>query len=106
MRTYDGTARAHLLPIIGRFKLAQLTRPIIEQFRDDLLNGNVPDQQKRSRVMARKALGALKAAIKEAQRRGKVAQNVASDVSVRTTGRHNAGWRSASTCRTRARSRR
>jgi integrase len=83
IRTYRNNAEHHVLPIIGRLKLAQLTRPVIEQFRDDLLTGNVPDRQKRSRVMARKALGALKAAITEAQRRGKIAQNVANDVTIK-----------------------
>lgn len=83
IRTYRVVAEHHVVPIIGRMKLAQLTRPVIEQFRDDLLTGAVPDGQKRSRVMARKALGALKAAIKEAQRRGKVAQKVASDVTIK-----------------------
>lgn len=83
LRTYRVVAEHHVVPIIGRMKLAQLTRPVIEQFRDDLLTGAVPDGQKRSRVMARKALGALKAAIKEAQRRGKVAQNVATEVTIK-----------------------
>ena len=71
------------MPIIGKYRLAQLNRPMIEQYRDDLINGAVPDGCKRSRVMARKALTALKAAIKEAQRRGKVAQNVASEVQIK-----------------------
>jgi integrase len=83
MLTYGNAAKHHLLPILGRYKLAQLTRPMVEQFRDDLLTGAVPDGKKRSRVMARKALGALKAAIKEAQRRGKVAQNVATGVQIK-----------------------
>jgi integrase len=82
IRTYRNNAEHHVLPIIGRLKLAQLSRPVIEQYRDDLLTGAVPDGHKRSRVMARKALGAVKAAIKEAQRRGKVAQNVAGDVTI------------------------
>jgi integrase len=80
--TYTTVAKAHVAPIIGRYRLAQLSRPIIEQFRDDLLTGSVPDGKKRSRVMARKALGALKMAINEAQRRGRVAQNVAVAVQV------------------------
>jgi integrase len=83
IQTYGAVARAHVVPIIGKTKLAQLSRPMIEQFRDDLLTGAVPDGRKRSRVMARKALGALKAALKEAQRRGKVAQNVASEVTIK-----------------------
>jgi integrase len=38
--------------------------------------------------MASKALGCLKSAIRDAQRRGQVAQNVASGVTVKTGGRH------------------
>ena len=83
LRTYGIVANEHVVPIIGKYRLAQLTRPMVEQFRDDLLTGAVPDGRKRSRVMARKALGWLKAAIKEAQRRGKVAQNVASEVQIK-----------------------
>src|SRR5918995_4942432 len=83
LRTYGAVSKEHVVPIIGRYRLAQLTRPMVEQFRDDLLTGAVPDGKKRSRVMARKALGALKAAIKEAQRRGKVAQNVAAEVQIK-----------------------
>jgi integrase len=83
LRTYAVVARGHVVPIIGKYRLAQLNRPMIEQYRDDLINGAVPDGCKRSRVMARKALTALKAAIKEAQRRGKVAQNVASEVQIK-----------------------
>jgi integrase len=83
LRTYGIVANEHVVPIIGKYRLAQLTRPMVEQFRDDLLTGAVPDGRKRSRVMARKALGYLKAAIKEAQRRGKVAQNVASEVQIK-----------------------
>jgi integrase len=83
LRTYAVVARGHVVPIIGQYRLAQLSRPMIEQYRDDLINGAVPDGRKRSRVMARKALTALKAAIKEAQRRGKVAQNVASEVQIK-----------------------
>jgi len=89
LRTYGAVARAHVLAVIGRYRLAQLTRPMLEQYRDDLLNGAVPDGRKRSRVMARKALGCLKAAIKEAQRRGKVAQNVASEVQVKANRSEN-----------------
>jgi integrase len=64
---------------------------MLEQYRDDLINGAVPDGRKRSRVMARKSLTALKAAIKEAQRRGKVAQNVASEVQVKTNRSEDRG---------------
>ena len=40
-----------------------------------------------SRAMAKKVLGSLKAILKDAKRRGNVAQNVAADVSITTQGR-------------------
>ena len=85
VRTYRVTAKHHVLPQLGRERLARLTRPALEKFVDDLLAGRVPDGKPRSRIMARRAIGALKAALKEAQRRGLVAQNVASGVSVDAT---------------------
>ena len=41
-----------------------------------------------SRPTAKKVLVALKATLKDAKRRGNVAQNVASDVSITSHGRH------------------
>ena len=81
-RTNHSVAATHILPFLGRERLAKLTRPAIEKFRDDLLSGKVPDGRKRSRVMARKALGALRAAIGEAQRVGLVAQNAAAGIRI------------------------
>ena len=49
LSTYSSVARIHVLPVIGRYKLAQLTPPMVEQFRDDLLRCAVPDGRKRSR---------------------------------------------------------
>jgi integrase len=40
-----------------------------------------------SRILARKVLGSLKALLKDAMRRGNVAQNVARDISVRMNAR-------------------
>ena len=51
-------------------KLASLTTPRINAFRDDLLTTM-------SRAMARKVLSSLKSLLRDAQRRGNVAQNVA-----------------------------
>ena len=56
-------------------KLARLSAPTIEAFRDDLL-------RKGSRPMARKVLASLKGILGEAQRRGLVAQNAAQPVKV------------------------
>lgn len=70
----------HINPRLGASKLAALTTPRIERFRDDLLEGM-------SRALAKKVLGSLKSILKDAKRRGNVAQNVAADVKVGTNGR-------------------
>ena len=62
-------------------KLAKLTTARAEQFRDDLLKAH-------SRPMARKILGALKSVLKDARRRGLVAQNIAAETMIGTNGRH------------------
>jgi integrase len=66
---------AHIEQHLGTLRLAELTTPGINEFRDTLL-------QTMSRTMARKVLTALKGVLAEAQRRGNVAQNVALSVSV------------------------
>ena len=73
---YRAHVRLHINPRIGREKLATLTAPYIEKIRDDLL-------KTMSRPMARKVLTSIKAILKDAQRRGNVAQNVAAGVTVR-----------------------
>jgi integrase len=65
----------HINPRLGREKLAKLTTPRINAFRDDLL-ANM------SRAMGKKVLTSLKSLLKDAKRRGNVAQNVALDVSI------------------------
>ena len=65
----------HILPRIGREKLANLTTPRISAFRDGLLASM-------SRALARKVLTSTKSLLKDAQRRGHVAQNVARDVRI------------------------
>jgi integrase len=72
----------HIAPRIGREKLAKLTAPRINVFRDDLL-------KELSRPLARKVLTSLKAILKDAKRRGNVAQNVAADVSIAADRRGN-----------------
>jgi integrase len=73
---YKAHANLHILPRIGREKLAALTAPRIEDFRDELL-------ESMSRPLARKVLTSLKSIIKDAQRRGNVAQNVAAGVLIK-----------------------
>jgi integrase len=72
----------HITPRIGREKLAKLTAPRINVFRDDLL-------KELSRPLARKVLTSFKAILKDAKRRGNVAQNVAADVSIAADRRGN-----------------
>jgi integrase len=70
----------HIVPRLGATKLASLTTPRIEKFRDDLVEAL-------GRSLAKKVLGRLKAILKDAKRRGNVAQNVAADVMIGTNGR-------------------
>ena len=76
LRQYRNHVDLHIKPSrIGNEKLARLSAPAIEAFRDDLL-------RKCSRPMARKVLASLKSILGEAQRRGLVAQNAAQPVRV------------------------
>ncbi len=77
---YRNHAKLHIEPYMGAVKLARLSAPNVEQFKDHLLDNL-------SRPMARKVLGSLKAILSEAQRRGLVAQNAATTVQVKTRGR-------------------
>ena len=65
----------HIKDRIGREKLTKLTTPRINAFRDDLL-------AHMSRALAKKVLTSLKSLLKDAHRRGNVAQNVALSVSI------------------------
>ena len=67
---YEQHVRLHILPRLGRYKLADLTPPKIEGFRDGLL-ANL------SRPMARKVLTSLKSLLKAAKH-----AHVVADVSV------------------------
>jgi integrase len=60
----------HITDRIGNMRLANLTTPRLNTFRDELLTAM-------SRAMARKVMSSLKSLLKDAQRRGNVAQNVA-----------------------------
>jgi integrase len=81
LRGYDALVRLHIGPSkIGAVKLALLTTPMIEDWRDQLV-------AKLSRRLARKVLGTLKSILSLAQRRGLVAQNAALPVKVDTKKR-------------------
>jgi integrase len=75
LNQYRQQVRLHINPRLGREKLAKLTTPRINAFRDDLV-ANM------SRAMATKVLTSLKSLLRDARRRGNVAQNVALDVSI------------------------
>lgn len=78
---YRQQVRRHIAPRIGREKLSALTTPRVNAFRDDVLAHT-------SRAMARKILTSLKSILRDAQRRGTVAQNVASAVTIGVDKRH------------------
>jgi integrase len=75
LRQYGNHLKLHINPLIGGVKLARLSTPGIEAFRNELL-------KKGSRAMARKVLSSLKSILGEAQRRGLIAQNSAQPVKV------------------------
>jgi integrase len=70
----------HINNRIGNQKLAALTTPRVHAFRDELLSSM-------SRPMARKLLTSLKSILRDAQRRGNVAQNVALSVKIGSSRR-------------------
>jgi integrase len=86
LRTNELTLRYHVLPLLGRERLARLTAPRVQRFVDALLAG--ADGRARSHDMARRALKALKAVLGEAHQRGLVAQNVATPIRLRLSQRH------------------
>jgi integrase len=72
---YQRVVRLHIEPPIGKVRLARLSTPAIEAFRDELLRD-------KSRHLARRIMSMLKGIIAEAQRRGLIAHNPASPVRV------------------------
>jgi integrase len=65
----------HIVPKIGPTKVATLTTPQVNAFRDTLL-------RELSRPMARKVLASFRSIIKDARRRGTIAHNVAEGVTI------------------------
>ena len=63
LKTYREHVNVHILPRIGKLKLAKLTKGHIEHFRDGLISG-VGDHRKLSRPMAAKVLRSLKSMLK------------------------------------------
>ena len=83
IQAYRGLANHHVVPFLGSAKLSRLTRPMVEQYRDELVAS-------RSRAMAAKGVRALASILAEAMRRGVVGQNVAADVRVSRPSRDKA----------------
>lgn len=67
---YRGHVDGHIVPLIGGQKLSKLTAPLVETFAEQLI-------ERCTRAMARKVLVSFKSLMRDAQRRGLVAQNVA-----------------------------
>ena len=84
LKAYGEHLKLHINPFLGARRLNQLTHPMIEEFRDTLLDSG------RSRAMAKRVLGSLTSLIKEAKRGGYVAQNVADGVTVKRAAREKA----------------
>jgi integrase len=80
LNKYRNHVDLHIVPFLGATKLARLTAPGVEQFKDDLL-------ERLSLAMAKKVLGSLKGILAESVRRGMVAQNAASTVRIRARRR-------------------
>jgi integrase len=78
--SYEAIARNHISPFLGKERLNRLTKPMIEQFKKDLIAG-------RTRPQAIRALNHLSMIITEAERSGHVAQNVARGVKVTKNSR-------------------
>ncbi len=75
IKQYEEWVRLHIKPLLGDKKLSQLNMPVVEAFKDSLL-------ETRSAAMAGKALSGLSSILTEAQRRGLIAQNVARGVRI------------------------
>jgi integrase len=73
----------HLLPVIGDMKLARLTAPAVEAYKDKLVESGA------SRSRTGRIVGFLKAILSDAFRRGLVAQNVAAAVRRGSAGRRH-----------------
>lgn len=74
-KRYRELAKIHINPRIGELKLTALTKPMVQDFRLELL-------QKLSRAMAAKVLRALSALLNNAMEIGAINQNVASAIKV------------------------
>jgi integrase len=81
MRGYEAIVELHIGPTIGTRILAELSTPVLEDWRDRLLAGT-PTHPAVTRYRARRIVACLKAILGEAQRRGLIAHNPATPVKV------------------------
>ena len=81
LASYRQHCKIYIEPKLGAIRLNQLTRVRIEEFRDSMLDGGA------SKAMAKRVLRSLSSLIREAERRGYVAQNVAHGVTVKISAR-------------------
>jgi integrase len=75
LEAYRIHLKLHIVPFLGNVKLAQLNVPTVARFEDQLAEGG------RSQVMRRYVRRSLGAILADAQRRGRVAQNVVRSMS-------------------------
>ena len=80
IRQYRQHVEHHIEPLIGSLKLTRLTTPVVEEFRDKLL-------ETRSRALSRAILASLKAILVDALRRGLVGQNAAANTKIKDANR-------------------
>ncbi|HEY0148653.1 MAG TPA: tyrosine-type recombinase/integrase [Allosphingosinicella sp.] len=76
LRSYESTARLHIVPFLGGEKLSRLNKPSVEKFRRDLIESG------RSPARVQRAVRYLSMLLAEAESQGLVGQNAASNVKV------------------------
>jgi len=84
LRAYRSVADHHILPRLGRSKLAALTTPAIERFKTDLIDTT-------TRETAKRAIIALTAIFNVARQKGVAHHNPAEPVQVRDASSHKLG---------------
>jgi len=89
LKQYRAQVRHHIVPLLGRVKLADLSTPRIQRFADALIARPMATGSggTLSRPMARKVLASLKSILREAQRQGQLSKDPARPVSIRVPTR-------------------
>jgi integrase len=83
---YQRHVDMHIVPSLGRLKLAELSTPLIRDFEDKLRTGTAPygedgsETKVRSQAMTKKIIGSLGSLLADAVERGSVARNVVRDL--------------------------